>query len=170
MRDPKLQPLVETDWLHHHLDDPDLRILDCTVFLRPVEGGVRPESGRSQWEQAHIPGAGFADLLGDLSDAHTHLPIMMPPAAQFADAMASATTVGSFCMTLAEICGPPGFGGCSAPSASSGRRVEWRMEEVDPGATTDVLRRGVAPSRWPIHATCAPQPDCRLEGGTGGAE
>jgi thiosulfate/3-mercaptopyruvate sulfurtransferase len=87
MPEQKLEPLVETDWLFNHLDDPDLRILDCTVFLRPVEGGVRPESGRAQWEQAHIPGAGFADLLGDLSDTSTRLPIMMPPAEQFAAAM-----------------------------------------------------------------------------------
>jgi thiosulfate/3-mercaptopyruvate sulfurtransferase len=87
MRDQTLQPLIETDWLQNHLDDLDLRILDCTVFLRPIEGGVRPESGRDQWEQAHIPGAGFADLLGDLSDRNTQLPIMMPPATQFADAM-----------------------------------------------------------------------------------
>src|SRR5512147_1437479 len=87
MRDQTIQPLVETDWLQGHLEDPDLRVLDCTVFLRPVEGGVRPESGRAQWEQSHIPGAGFADLLGDLSDRNTNLPIMMPPAAQFADAM-----------------------------------------------------------------------------------
>lgn len=80
-------PLVETSWLQDHLHDADLRILDCTVFLVPVEGGVRPESGRSQWEQNRIPGAGFADLLGDVSDRNSRLPIMMPPAAQFADAM-----------------------------------------------------------------------------------
>jgi thiosulfate/3-mercaptopyruvate sulfurtransferase len=85
----KSRYLLETDWLQDHLDDPDLRILDCTVVFRPSEGGVRLESGRAQWQQAHIPGAGFADLLGDLSDRNTALPIMMPPAAQFADAMAS---------------------------------------------------------------------------------
>lgn len=89
MSDRKSDCLVETAWLQDHLADPDLRILDCTVYLRPVEGGVRPESGRAQWEQAHIPGAGFADLLGDLSDRNTHLPIMMPPATQFAEAVAS---------------------------------------------------------------------------------
>ncbi len=79
--------LVDTGWLQDHLDDRDLRVLDCTVFLRPVEGGVRPESGRAEWEQAHIPGAGFADLLADLSDRNTRLPVMMPPAEQFAEAM-----------------------------------------------------------------------------------
>ena len=26
------QYLVETDWLETHLTDPDLRVLDCTVF------------------------------------------------------------------------------------------------------------------------------------------
>ncbi len=25
--------LVDTAWLQDHLDDPDLRILDCTVYL-----------------------------------------------------------------------------------------------------------------------------------------
>jgi thiosulfate/3-mercaptopyruvate sulfurtransferase len=88
VNDRRSRYLVETQWLQDHLADPDLRVLDCTVFLRPVEGGgVRPESGRAQWEQSHIPGAGFADLLGDLSDRTTHLPVMMPPAAQFAEAM-----------------------------------------------------------------------------------
>jgi 3-mercaptopyruvate sulfurtransferase SseA len=27
------QYLVETDWLQTHLDDTNLRILDCTVYL-----------------------------------------------------------------------------------------------------------------------------------------
>lgn len=86
--------LVETDWLAAHLDDPDLRILDCTVFLRPPAGESAPraswttESGRAAWEAGHIPGAGFADLIHDLSDRQSALPFMMPPAAQFAAAMA----------------------------------------------------------------------------------
>jgi thiosulfate/3-mercaptopyruvate sulfurtransferase len=88
MGDRRARYLVETQWLQDHLGDANLRVLDCTVFLQPVEsGGVRPESGRAQWEQKHIPGAGFADLLGDLSDRTTQLPIMMPPAEQFAEAM-----------------------------------------------------------------------------------
>ncbi len=48
---------------------------------------MRLESGRAAWQAGHIPGAGFADLLEDLSDRTTKLPIMMPPAAQFAEAM-----------------------------------------------------------------------------------
>ncbi|MFM1887326.1 MAG: hypothetical protein RL026_2483 [Pseudomonadota bacterium] len=80
--------LVDTAWLSAHLDDPDLRILDCSVNLVPVPtGGVRPESGKAAWAEGHIPGAGFADLLADLSDRDTKLPVMMPPAAQFAAAL-----------------------------------------------------------------------------------
>ena len=81
--------LVETDWLAGHLDDPDLRILECMVYLHPadVPGGFRVESGRARWAESHIPGAGFADLHGELSDRGSSLRFMMPPAEQFADAM-----------------------------------------------------------------------------------
>lgn len=79
--------LVSTAWLEKNLSSPDLRIFDCSVTLTPEGAGVRLESGRSAWEQEHIPGSGFADLLDDLSDKSQRLPIMMPPAAQFAAAM-----------------------------------------------------------------------------------
>ena len=32
----KPQYLVETDWLAAHLEDPDLRIYDCTMHLIPT--------------------------------------------------------------------------------------------------------------------------------------
>jgi thiosulfate/3-mercaptopyruvate sulfurtransferase len=81
--------LVETDWLAERLDDPGVRVLECTVYLHPadVPGGYRAESGRARWAEGHIPGAGFADLQADLSDQSASLRFMMPPAAQFADAM-----------------------------------------------------------------------------------
>lgn len=82
------QWLVDTADLARQLEDPTLRILDCTVHLRPTEdGGVRPESGREDWARGHIPGSGHADLPGELSDRDTALPVMMPPAEQFAAAM-----------------------------------------------------------------------------------
>lgn len=79
--------LVSTAWLQENLDHPHLRVFDCSVTLVPAGAGVRPESGRAAWEQEHIPGSGFADLLDDLSDKDQSLPIMMPSAAQFAAAM-----------------------------------------------------------------------------------
>ena len=80
--------LVTTDWLEQNLERPDLRVLDCTVFLQPrEEGGFTIESGRGHWEQGHIPGSAFADLPGELSDTSQWLRFMMPPAEQFAEAM-----------------------------------------------------------------------------------
>lgn len=87
MTNADLSPLVETDWLAAQLTDPTLRVFDCSVTLVPVEGGVRPESGRAAWAAGHIPGSGFADLIADLSDRGNPLPFMMPPATQFAGAM-----------------------------------------------------------------------------------
>jgi thiosulfate/3-mercaptopyruvate sulfurtransferase len=81
-------PLVETDWLAPRLDDPGLRVLECTVFLHPdAPHGYRAESGRATWAAGHIPGSGFADLTDDLCDRTSRLRFMLPPPAQFADAM-----------------------------------------------------------------------------------
>ena len=82
--------LVTTEWLAEHLSEPSLRILDCTVYLRPrADGGtgyaVTP--GRDDWAESHIPGSLFADLANDLSDQSSALRFMMPPAEQFASAM-----------------------------------------------------------------------------------
>jgi len=81
--------LVDTEWLAGHLDDPGVRVLECTVYLHPadVPGGYRVESGRARWAEGHIPGAGFANLQEDLSDRASRLRFMMPPAGQFAEAM-----------------------------------------------------------------------------------
>ena len=63
--------LVQTAWLAAHLEDPALRIFECTTYLRPAEPGApvpyHPEPGRADYEAGHIPGAGFLDLPGELS-------------------------------------------------------------------------------------------------------
>ncbi|MBI1735351.1 MAG: hypothetical protein HYR51_09270 [Candidatus Rokubacteria bacterium] len=80
--------LVDTHWLAGRLGDPGVRILECTVFLHPQEPhGFRAESGRAAWAGGHIPGSGFADLTDELCDRASALRFMLPPAAQFADAM-----------------------------------------------------------------------------------
>jgi thiosulfate/3-mercaptopyruvate sulfurtransferase len=87
------QHLVETDWLHAHLHDTNLRVLDCTVYLPNYFDASAAEqleivSGRTHWEQGHIPGSAFADVIHDLSDPHnTRFVLPMPSAAQFAAAM-----------------------------------------------------------------------------------
>ena len=83
------QFLVETDWLAARLDDPALRVLECTTILHPLpEGGYRAESGRATWAAGHIPRSGFADLTDDLCDRASHLRFMMPSPEQMAAAMA----------------------------------------------------------------------------------
>ncbi len=72
--------LIDATTLAEHLEDPQLRILDATVFLdRPAGGGpYTPRSGRPDYERGHIPGAGFADLLGELSDPDGPHPFWLP--------------------------------------------------------------------------------------------
>ena len=85
------ESLVETDWLAAHLEDPALRVLECTTLLHPLpDGGFRAESGYATWQSGHIPGSGFADLTGDLSDRTSPLRFMMPPPAQLAAAMGAS--------------------------------------------------------------------------------
>jgi thiosulfate/3-mercaptopyruvate sulfurtransferase len=83
--------LVSTDWLEAHLKDPDLRIFDVTVHLRPATPGpYRVESGRADYEAGHIPGAAFLDLGTDLSDATSPLGFTRLPAERLAQALGAA--------------------------------------------------------------------------------
>ena len=83
------EALVSTGWLAAHVDDPDLRIFECTTFLRPAAPGegvpYHPEAGRADYEAGHVPGAGFLDLPGELSRQDAHVAFMMLPAARFAE-------------------------------------------------------------------------------------
>ena len=77
--DPKT--LVSTDWLHAHLKDPDLRVLDASWYL-PDMG----RDGRAEYDRGHIPGARFFDI-DDLSDQRSELPHMAPPPEKFISRM-----------------------------------------------------------------------------------
>jgi len=83
--------LITPDRLAARLGDPSLRVLDCTVrLLRPPGGGpYTPQSGRASYLSAHIPGAGFADLIGALSDPEAPLPFALPAPARFSAAIGS---------------------------------------------------------------------------------
>ncbi len=69
--------LVSTEWLASHMRDPDLRILDGSMYL--------PGSGRdakAEYDAGHIPGARFFDI-DDISDSRSDLPHMAPPIEKF---------------------------------------------------------------------------------------
>lgn len=59
------------------------RILDAAVFLTPApKGGYRAESGLERFNEGHIPGALFVDLIRDASDTSTGLGFSLPRLAQ----------------------------------------------------------------------------------------
>ena len=92
--DTKMDSLVTAEWLSEHLDDPDLVVLDCTVLVEMGEnGGYRIVSGKANYEGGHIPTAGFADLMGDLSDGDSPFQFAVPTPEQFVAAI-SALGVG----------------------------------------------------------------------------
>ncbi len=83
-----MDSLVTTEWLSQHLDDPDLVVLDCTVYHVPEDdGGFHNVSGRAKYNEGHIPSAGFADLKGDLCDTDSPIEFAMPTPEQFCAAM-----------------------------------------------------------------------------------
>jgi thiosulfate/3-mercaptopyruvate sulfurtransferase len=84
----KMGTLVSAEWLSQHLNDPNLVVLDCTVLVEPNDdGSVRVVSGRANYDSGHIPTAGFADLMGDLSDGDSPLQFAVPTPEQFGAAM-----------------------------------------------------------------------------------
>ena len=86
------QYLVETDWLAEHLNDPALRIVECNVGMpnyhtESAADHIELVSGRGDYEQGHIPGADFVDLLTELMGDDKHLMFPLPTPAQFAEVM-----------------------------------------------------------------------------------
>ena len=65
--------VVTTDWLSQHSADSNLRVFDCTTHLihqsnPESDAPYVVQSGKDDYDKAHIPGAAFIDLQQDLSD------------------------------------------------------------------------------------------------------
>ena len=75
INDPKT--LVSTAWLADHLSDPDLRVLDASMYLPGVD-----RDAKAEYDAVHIPGARFFDI-DDISDHGSDLPHMVPPVEKF---------------------------------------------------------------------------------------
>jgi thiosulfate/3-mercaptopyruvate sulfurtransferase len=72
-------PLVSTDWLAAHLQDPKLRLIDAT-YKMPA---MRPPSAFEDYSASHLPGAAFFDV-DSISDRANPLPHMIPSPEEFA--------------------------------------------------------------------------------------
>ena len=70
-------PLVTTDWLAAHLNEPQVKVVDASFKLP----GVLPLP-KDDYLAAHIPGAVFFDV-DEISDHSNPLPHMFPTAEQF---------------------------------------------------------------------------------------
>ncbi|EZH67530.1 thiosulfate sulfurtransferase [Bacillaceae bacterium JMAK1] len=83
-------PLVTTEWLQEHLEDPKVRIIDATTFLMPSTEEGRPydvKSGKEAYEEGHIPGAVYGDIAGELADSNSSSAFTVPSEEQFKNAI-----------------------------------------------------------------------------------
>lgn len=89
---PVVDPLVSTDWLQEHRDDPNVRVVDIRgyVAIRPISPGVEEATYRGAPEEfagGHIPGAVFVDWTKDIVDLDDPVPAQISGPEAFARAM-----------------------------------------------------------------------------------
>ncbi|AQQ52283.1 sulfurtransferase [Planococcus lenghuensis] len=118
--------IVTTEWLAARLDEPKLRIVDATVFMKFPEGGGPPDikSGRSSYEEGHIPGAVYADLAGELSDTDADLPFTVPSREAFIEKL---TRLGIGDDTYTVIYDQNALVGESIAASYWASRLAWQM-------------------------------------------
>jgi thiosulfate/3-mercaptopyruvate sulfurtransferase len=78
--------LIAPRELAGRLGEDGLVVLDTTVLLdRPPQGGpYTPVPQTDAYHREHLPGAGFADLVGDLADPAAPFPFAIPSPERFA--------------------------------------------------------------------------------------
>lgn len=89
--------LVETDWLADNLNNSNIRIYDCAAKPEPhpdetlrKKYPLSPQNCRASYEQKHIPGAGYIDVPGDLTDKSCEIPMMLATTAQLVETFTHA--------------------------------------------------------------------------------
>src|SRR3712207_7386044 len=87
-------PLVTTDWLAGHLDDPGVRVVDVRGYVKKTdlgEGRQRAEylPAREEYDEAHLPGAVYVDWTRDITDPDDPVPAQVSPPDRFAALMGS---------------------------------------------------------------------------------
>jgi len=85
-------PLVTTDWLAEHLQDPGLRVVDIRGYVKKTdleEGRQRAEylAAREEYDEAHVPGAVYVDWTRDITDPNDPVPVQVAPPERFARLM-----------------------------------------------------------------------------------
>ena len=71
------EAIASTDWLQTHLEDKNIRVVDCSVsFINP-----------NSYNEGHIPGAVSLEIIGQLSDPKGRVPLLILPSNQFESVM-----------------------------------------------------------------------------------
>jgi thiosulfate/3-mercaptopyruvate sulfurtransferase len=167
--------------LSKHLEDPALRLFDATVELvRPPEGGpYTVASGRPAYERAHIPGAAFADIPGELSDPESPFAFTLPSGEWFA-AAAGRLGIGEGTRVVVYAQDTPmwatrlwwqlRFFGFDDVSVLDGGLPAWQAAglPVEPGDVAYPPARFTAEPRWEWLATRA-DVEAVVAGGDGSA-
>src|SRR5690606_17156069 len=80
--------ICDTATLAARLEDPRLRIFDCTTWLLADsdDDPYRVASALPEYRQGHVPGAAYLDLQAELSDPGSKYRFTMPAAAALAAA------------------------------------------------------------------------------------
>ena len=76
-------PLVSTEWLAEHLDDGDVKVIDCRWYLKPFD----LREGDEEYATAHIPGAVHLVWNSDLADPSRGALGMLAPPELYAEVM-----------------------------------------------------------------------------------
>jgi len=85
--DRSSSPLVSTEWLAAHLDDPDLRIVEVRWHARLQDGRWIGTDDPGGAPAGRIPGAVSVGMVSDLADPAHPVPDMLAPPEQFARVM-----------------------------------------------------------------------------------
>lgn len=144
--------LISAEQLARRIGDPDLRILDCSVRLLPDPPRTyRIVSGRDDWLAGHVPGAGFLDLPGALSDPHSKLTFTLPAREVLAESFGAAGVVDGADIVLYSTTHP-----------MWATRVWWMLHSL--GVEAAVLDGGL--EAWRRHGGEIEQGEVVLPGGT----
>lgn len=138
--------IVSVDWLHNHLNDDTVSIVDASWYLPTMLANGVPRNGREEYDAQHIPGAVFFDI-DDITEPDSSLPHTLASPEVF------ARKVGALGISHTDtIVVYDGMGLFSAP------RVWWNFRVM--GATKVVILDGGLPAwieaRLPIEAGAAP--------------
>lgn len=111
-----MHPLVSTQWLHDHLNDANLVILDVRGHILPASEPLPHYfSHRDEYLQSHIPGARFVDWVRDITIDGPQQMQVAPPEKYGAFMSSLGIDAGTFVVTYDD------FGGTLAA------RVWWTL-------------------------------------------